>query len=333
MVKIFDTFLFFQELDLLEIRLEYLYDKVDKFIIVEACQTFTGKKKPFNFEDNKYRFEKYLDKILYYKIEDSHENYSSIIEHLKSKNSKSSNNIMRILESHTHYPKTDIHWVLDTYHREMLHDTYSKYVEDDDIVLLSDLDEIPSINIFENEKFINNTQPVVCRQHEFMYFLNYFHNSNWLGTIFSKYSLIKSISLCDLRIDSKKNREIVYKDELKNAGYHFTSCGGIETIRKKIDSWGHQEFNTKGIIERLEYNIRTGQDIFERKYGTSMKKIEFTDRNIYDDQITIILPKYKELITTQKIEVVKANSFYNIYRKIKTKFQGLLRRLKILGLK
>ena len=67
MSRIIDSFLFFQELDLLEVRLEYLYEKVDKFIILESCQTFTGGEKSFYFEDNKKRFEKYLDKIIYYK--------------------------------------------------------------------------------------------------------------------------------------------------------------------------------------------------------------------------------------------------------------------------
>ena len=42
---IVDSFLFFQELDLLEIRLRYLYPFVDKFIIVESCQSFTGRRK------------------------------------------------------------------------------------------------------------------------------------------------------------------------------------------------------------------------------------------------------------------------------------------------
>ena len=65
---IIDTCLFFQELDLLEIRLEYLYPFVDKFIIVEACQTFKGELKPYNYEKNKERFSKYADKIIYFKI-------------------------------------------------------------------------------------------------------------------------------------------------------------------------------------------------------------------------------------------------------------------------
>ena len=49
---IIDTFLFFQEIDLLEIRLEYLYPIVDKFIIIEARQTFKGNAKDYIFEQH-----------------------------------------------------------------------------------------------------------------------------------------------------------------------------------------------------------------------------------------------------------------------------------------
>ena len=51
---IFDCFLFFQEIDILLIRLDYLYDLVDKFIIVEAAESFTGKKKGIYFR-KKYK--------------------------------------------------------------------------------------------------------------------------------------------------------------------------------------------------------------------------------------------------------------------------------------
>ena len=327
MAKIIDTFLFFQELDLLEIRLEYLYDKVDKFIILEACQTFTGKDKLFNFESNRDRFEKYLDKIIYFKLEDSHDSYDSVINFLKSKNNEVHNKVLKMLENHTHYPKDGLHWVLDTYHREALHIAYSKYAEDDDIVFLSDLDEIPTYTMFDDEKLLNNDKPIVCKQHEFKYFLNYYDNSDWLGTIFSKYKNIKDISLNNLRIDSKKTRDIVDKKEYENGGYHFTSVGSIEDIKRKIQSWGHQEFNTQGILDRLEYNINTGQDIFEREYGTKMAKIEFTDNKIFDERIAGIICKYDKLITTHPVIVVSKYSVYNIFRKLKSKFNSLITRV------
>ena len=328
MAKIVDSFLFFQELDLLEIRLEYLYHKVDKFIILESCQTFTGKPKPFNFENNKDRFKKYEGKIIYFKIEDSHNSYDSVIQFLINKKDEAHGRVLDILKAHKHYPKSGLNWVLDTYHRECLHIAYNKYLNDDDIVFLSDLDEIPTYTIFDNEELLTNNKPVVCRQHEFMYFLNYYNNSNWLGTIFSKYSAIKNISLNNLKIDSKVTRNIVDKQEYKDGGYHFTSIGSIEDITRKIQSWGHQEFNTQGILDRLDYNISTGQDIFEREYGTKMKKIEFMDTKIFDEKISNIIYKYNELIAKNNIIAVSKYSVYNLIRKFKSKFRGFIYRFK-----
>ena len=51
-MKIFDTFLFLNELDLLEIRLNILDSYVDYFIINESPKTFSGKSKPLYYEDN-----------------------------------------------------------------------------------------------------------------------------------------------------------------------------------------------------------------------------------------------------------------------------------------
>ena len=63
--KIFDVFLFFNELDLLELRLETLYEVVDYFVITELFETFSGKSKSSLFEKEKKRYEKYSEKIIY----------------------------------------------------------------------------------------------------------------------------------------------------------------------------------------------------------------------------------------------------------------------------
>ena len=67
--KIYDCFTFYNELDLLELRLAELYTKVDHFVIVESNQTYTSKPKPFYFEENKQRYAQWLDKIIHIKVE------------------------------------------------------------------------------------------------------------------------------------------------------------------------------------------------------------------------------------------------------------------------
>lgn len=56
MTKTIDCFPFFDELDLLDIRLHELKDVVDVFVLVECPFTFTGIKKPLHFQNNKSRF-------------------------------------------------------------------------------------------------------------------------------------------------------------------------------------------------------------------------------------------------------------------------------------
>ena len=68
--KIIDSILFFNELDLLELRLEELYDHVDIFLIVESDKTFTGKPKPLFYKNNSNRFSKWSDKIHHYVVDD-----------------------------------------------------------------------------------------------------------------------------------------------------------------------------------------------------------------------------------------------------------------------
>ena len=69
-MTIFDTFTFYNELDLLELRLNILGDVVDYFVINEATITFTGKTKPLYYFENKERFKKWEDKIIYHVTHD-----------------------------------------------------------------------------------------------------------------------------------------------------------------------------------------------------------------------------------------------------------------------
>jgi len=315
-MKIIDSFLFFQELDLLEIRLRYLNDYVDFFVIVEACQTFTGKKKEYVFEKNKERFTAYSHKIKYYKIQDFHDSYESIMKHLSSSYDPSYQKISNLLEKHNHYPKSKIHWVLDTYHREYLHFALDKEADDDDIVLLSDLDEIPSIATFDEniiDKF--NRELIVFQQAEFKYFLNFYNDSEWLGTIASRYSLMKGYSFCSLRIDSKKNRNIISKDTLKNGGFHFTSCGNVDMIKNKIQSWAHQEFNNNLVMKNLEKNIMSGNDIFLRKTNHQLEKLDISKSQIFDDSIRQIMKDFPHLVFSSKIQSVDDSLLSKMYNK------------------
>ncbi|MDR1700993.1 MAG: glycosyl transferase GT17 family protein, partial [Lachnoclostridium sp.] len=66
---IYDCFLFFNELDLLDIRFNILDPVVDRFVIAEATRTFTNNEKLLYFAENRERYAQFLDKIIYIKID------------------------------------------------------------------------------------------------------------------------------------------------------------------------------------------------------------------------------------------------------------------------
>ena len=81
-MKIFDVFTFYNELDLLELRMNILGNSVDYFVINEANITFTGKPKPLYFAENRKRFKKWDDKIIYHLTEDNNKDYSAYYENV-----------------------------------------------------------------------------------------------------------------------------------------------------------------------------------------------------------------------------------------------------------
>lgn len=323
MKKIIDCFLFFQELDLLEIRLKYLDPYVDYFVIVEACQAFTGADKRFVFEDNESRFSPFLSKIVYYKITDNHVDYDSVISFLKKTDSLLSLKILKIMEE-LNIPKNDLNWVLDAYHKECIQFPLEKIANDTDIVIYSDLDEIPSKEIFEKDIFaLANTGPLVCVQKEFSYFFNYHRiDSEWRGTIFGLKGAMTNRSLNRLRDDAWVLDLIT--DVVPNGGYHFTSVGSISDIKNKIESWGHQEFNNSKVKDNLEQKILTGQDPFGRKVGTIFQKVSLNNSEFFDSRISSLIKPFSSLIATDEIQEVRPGIFLVIWHKINWFFSRAL---------
>ncbi len=70
---VYDCFQFFNELDILKIRLNVLAPIVDRFVISEATETFSGLKKPLYYEENKYLFAEFADKIIHVVVDDTPE--------------------------------------------------------------------------------------------------------------------------------------------------------------------------------------------------------------------------------------------------------------------
>jgi len=228
---VYDCFLFFNELDLLEIRLNVLSEAVDKFVIVEASKTFSNKEKPFYFEDNKKRYKHFLDKIIHIKINE--------------------------------YFNIEDTWAMENFQRNQIERGITQCLPDD-IILISDLDEIPNPQIIIDYKKNGNG---ICklRQIHFAYFLNYQRcDKYWYPAKIARYKDITSNNYTPQNI---RSRLLKTKMTIKNGGWHFSFLGGMENIKYKIQSFSHQEWNTDHYVnDQIDKKIRMGIDLFGRKH-------------------------------------------------------------------
>ena len=277
---IYDGFLFFNELDLLEIRLNELSEVVDKFVLVECLLTHASKEKPYYFEENKDRFKKFLHKIIHVKVDDRPD-----IKPRKARHGLTHN-------------RHEMEW----FQRDCISRGFDN-CKPDDIVMISDIDEIPtveSIKACKNE-LDKKDELVSFDQFLFYYFLNGLCvNSdgtpvNWSGTTACKYRSYPGAQA--IRNTKGKNRL-----RIKNGGWHFSYLGGPDSIAKKIESYSHAEFDNDIIKNRVRIQecIDKGVDLFGRA-GKPRQFYVKIDSN-FPIYLQKNIEKYKSLIKEETIK-------------------------------
>ena len=236
-----DCFTFFRELDLLEGRLEYLYDVVDYFVIVEADITHAGNKKELNFLNNIKRYKPYLDKIIYQPISiDTTPFMDSINVDKSSFNS--------------------FNWKIENAQRSHI-DKILGLFDNDTNILLSDLDEIPlKTHINECINLLNTFTAISLGQRLYYYNFNQYVNGSWYGTVLSRKPFAQTQGvqwLRNMRCDIPR---------VNNLGYHLSYWGGAEDVKIKIENFSHQELNNSNTndIEKIRYRIENGLDPYDR---------------------------------------------------------------------
>ncbi len=236
-MKIIDCFSFAGEVEILELRLNILGDFVDEFIICEADLTTAGNPKPRYFEQNKQRFSKWLPKIKYYIMPSE-----DVV-------------LKEYAEKHLPIP-LEQHW----WHREFIQKESMRYalthLKDDDKVFIGDVDEIwnPKLRYPRGRSELEQT--VYC------YYLNNRSNEYWTGTSVMDYRDIKNNTLDNLRAYDPA-RAYMHAPKLPGAGWHQ---GGAEAIKKKVQSYAHQEFNQDFIINQIDQRIANNQDYLGRDF-------------------------------------------------------------------
>ncbi|MDC1458626.1 hypothetical protein N8375_06695 [Burkholderiaceae bacterium] len=333
-MKTYDCFIFHDELDLLELRLNILNDYVDYFIIVESAITFQGAEKEFLFEKNKNRFVEFENKIIHFKVKSYDIDFVNLPYVAKPKNTDELvlNKIYKFIDECQNFDKeTQFWWGNDFFQRECIWRAIA--VADPkigDLILLSDVDEIPDpITIAQVKKRITADSIIYFQQHEFCYFLNHYHNSNWIGTCCFVFSEFAVPSLNMIRAAAKSSK-VNTLEIINDGGWHFTSIGNIEAIKNKIQSWGHREFNTSATLSSVDYNVMHGYDIFRRPGFGRLKYIPATS-SILPEYLVKNSGKFERLIGP---EIAKESLlqwvYYTAYFYLRAKTTGILRRLKLI---
>jgi len=253
---IYDCFPFFNELDLLELRLKELSPVVDKFVLVEATRTFQKKEKPLFFEENKERFSPYLDKITHIVVD----KFPGFFYKFR-------------------VPKA---WDYDNFQKDQVYRGLTD-CKPDDVIIFSDLDEIPKpekiieykhkpgIKIFQqlfSNFFLNcvavyaPNEPSFIKKNGLVY---------WRGSVMLNYKDFTTAK------QARKKRSTTGNDifQIEEGGWHFSFLGGWKNVLEKLNAYAHTDFPEKLKNPRyLEKLIDQGLDLFGRDYRYEFIEID-----------------------------------------------------------
>tara|TARA_Y100001970_G_scaffold254925_1_gene331158 strand:- start:1035 stop:1904 length:870 start_codon:yes stop_codon:yes gene_type:complete len=286
--------MYFDEEIVLETRFEYLDKYVDYFVIVESQFTHKGDKRILKFDLN--HFSKFKHKIIY-KIHDEIPNKIEKVLDDDSENTKSRKYIMNALYR-------------ENAQRNYINEGINN-AEDEDIILISDVDEIPNlstINIKEIKEKI-----ILFKQDMFYYKFNLkLPKTDWVGTKGCKKKYlknpqwlrnIKDRKYSFFRLDTffSENKYIDVKI-IDDGGWHFTNIKNAEEIEHKMKSYlHHREFDLQSInIDAIKKIMQNKQAIYDlgadkrvNKIGTG-SMLEKCDLNNLPEVIKLNLNKYKK---------------------------------------
>jgi beta-1,4-mannosyl-glycoprotein beta-1,4-N-acetylglucosaminyltransferase len=275
-MKIFDCTNYFNEDLMYGLRLEILDKYVDKFIVAESLYSHSGQQKKLNFDINKYP--KFKDKIHYIVVENEPSDLINLgnLSYNEAQATKRINSLKRI--------------------RQQYNALYEgiKEAKDNDLIILSDCDEIPNL---ENLEKIASKEIVIFKQLLFYYKFDLHHNAmTWHGSkgclkkdllTFNWLRNIKNKKYKFWRIDTffSKNKYTSVKI-IESGGWHFTNIKSPEDIVMKLSNYGeHNEFEmsdldtikmTQLVKEKKVYFNHTADKTNPNKYdyGHELVKID-----------------------------------------------------------
>lgn len=226
-MMIFDCFTFYNELDLLDIRLAELYDHVDRFVIVESNQTFTNRPKPYIFLENKDRYSQYLDKITHLAVGDM--------------------------------PGGPDPWVNEIHQRNKILEAVQD-IEPDDTVIISDCDEILRADAVDA---IRASEQTLFALRMPLYNFKFNYQRTTPGEYIPWAMAARRGVFDEITPDSLRNMRWSFDGAphgfvnngcqiIEHAGWHFGYLGDREYLVDKAKSFSHQEVNTPEFIAQID---------------------------------------------------------------------------------
>ena len=270
---------------MMDIRFNILNEYVSKFIVVESTFSHSGEKKGLNFNINDYP--KFKDKIEYIVIEKEPVDLFRNEELLKSSYNKRLNSIKRIEQSYE----------------------YMSYglgsANDNDLILLSDNDEIPNLSLIANKQI--SADYILFKQLFFYYKFNLLYDRiDWFGTKACKKKRLKKLS----NLRNLKNKKYpfwrldTYFSDIKqsnlkivqNGGWHFTNIKTPEEIYEKLNNFGHHdEFEVSNIsVDYIKEKIKN-KEVFYNHLADKNSQDRWNDNYKLKKIKNEILPKYLQL--------------------------------------
>jgi len=264
--------MFFNELDILEGRLEYLYDTVDYFVIVETNITHSGATKPLNYLENIARYHKYSDKILYFPFATDPSKFNFGI---------------RPTECDFRAPQ----WQMENTQRNHIARALELF-DSDAVVMISDADEIPNRDLIKLAAANLNTSQVALTFMQDMFFYNFNQKqvSPWYGTVITTNATAKEFSPQRIR-ESRGAFPGIH-----NSGWHLSYWGTPEKIKHKIENFAHQEYNSSNFtdVDKIAARIKAGADLYDRGDGHQFVPV---DKNTLPTSLLGVFGKYLVDIT------------------------------------
>ena len=177
--------------------------------------------------------------------------------------------------------KGDDFWRIENFQRNYIKTACKKF-SNDDILIISDLDEIPSIkklNFILSSDF-KKIEPVALEQHLFHLDCNFLRLESWRG------SIATTIKACNDNSPQKFRRLRNRIAHFTDSGWSFSSFGGHERVKEKIESYAHSEHNNDKFKNpnHIANCQKTGADLFHRKVKS--KKVE---KNFFPKDLLILM--------------------------------------------